>query len=150
MSTRRVLVLIFAAVFFAILIQPCSAQTGDSDITRVLDQSGYQYSKSDDGRWEMQISGKAISFLLVDDMVMVMYTFADRTAFANTAAANEKLVELNHLFDNTKFCFSKKWLYVRIDQRRRHFDVQELKDMVTQLVNVVDETSPEIKPFITN
>lgn len=155
---RSILFILFAAILVSVLSSlPARAQSSsdNSDIVRILDQSGYKYTDEGDNTWNLKVSGKTfqsmdVKLLVVEDEVMVMYVVVDRDQFADTAEADHKMLELNHRFDFIKYGLSKQWLYIRIDQQRRLLDAQELKFMVTQLVNSFDESYDEIKPFITH
>ncbi len=119
----------------------------------LLEQSGYRYGKVGDGVWEIPATGDnvkefSIRLALAEDVLLAMARIADRKNLVMKEGLLTKLLALNHQFDSAKLALSEEMLYARIDLHARLVDVQELKYLVEQVANVVDETYPQIKQFI--
>ncbi len=135
--------------------QPAAkSQDYTGKLLSLLEQSGYRYSKLGDGLWEIPATGDnvkefSIRLALAEDVLLVMARIADRKNLVIKEGLLAKLLALNHHFDTAKLALSEEMLYARIDLHVRLVDAQELKYLVEQMANVVDETYPQIKQFIT-
>jgi predicted MPP superfamily phosphohydrolase len=130
--------------------QSAPAATG---LPALLEKTGYTYSKLSDTVYEVPATGKnrkefAIRFTQADDVMVVIGKFADRKDVTINQTLTQKLLELNNDFDVVKFALSDEILYARIDIHVRLVDVDEMKYLVKQMAEVVDEAYPHIKPFI--
>lgn len=147
------------ALFLSLTSVLISAQAqektkGAAQIVELLEKSGYSYTKVSDGVWELPGTGKnlkefGIRLALADDILIVMVKLADRKDLRPQPALWTKLLELNHKFDSIKLALSDDMLYLRMDTHLRLLDNPELKYLVEQIANAADETSPQIKQFVT-
>jgi hypothetical protein len=86
----------------------------------------------------------------MDDTLIVLVKLVDRKYLMLKEALLVKMLELNDYFDTAKLALDENMLYARMDLHSRLVDEQELKYLVEQMANVVNETYPHIKPFITD
>lgn len=158
MKTHKALIAISAlTLLFSLGICAAHAQTKSknaTDVVGLLEKSGYTYTKVSDGVWEIPGTGKnikefGIRIAAADEILLVMVKLSDRKDVKPQPALLQKLLELNHKFDSIKFALSEDMLYLRMDTHLRLMDAQELKYLVEQVANAVDETYPQIKQFIT-
>lgn len=124
--------------------------SGTQALVALLEKSGYNYSKVDEGTYQVGATGKNlkefdVNVLLSGDVVLVMARLADRKELSKKSDFLTKLLELNHHFDSVKLAYTEDMLYARIDNHLRIMDVQELKYMIDQVANVTDETYPQIQ-----
>ena len=155
--SRVVLVLTLAFILQPGASPPSLAQSNKPDaagqLVALLEKSGYSYTKVGDGVWEIPAEGKnlkdfSIRLALAEDIVLVIAKLADRKGLSPKEGLLIKLLELNHHFDSAKLALGQDMLYARMDLHVRLLDAQELKYLVEQMVNVVDEAYPQIKPFL--
>jgi hypothetical protein len=126
-----------------------------SNVIAALEKSGLRYTKVSDGVWEIPATSKnvkdfAIRVAAMDDTLIVLVKLVDRKYLMLKEALLVKMLELNDYFDTAKLALDENMLYARMDLHSRLVDEQELKYLVEQMANVVNETYPHIKPFITD
>ena len=148
-----ILVFIFAA-----LASPGSARAQADNPNAVallatLERSGYNYSKVSEGLWELSFTGQNLKqfnvrILVTDDLAVIFVKLADRRDLQMGTPELVKLMELNDQFDSVKLALSNDMLYMRVDVHARLIDEQELKYLVQQMADAVDETYPHVKPYI--
>lgn len=131
------------------------SKTVAPSIVSVLEKSGLSYTKVSDGVWEIPATGKnlkafAIRIASADDTLLVIVKMVDRKGVNLKGELLVKLLELNNHFDTVKLALDENMLYARIDLHVRLVDDEELKYLVGQIANVVDETYPHVKPFLTD
>lgn len=160
MQSRRIsLLLLTAAIMSAAgngqaLAAPKQKTLTGTDMTAMLDKAGYSnYTKVDDGVWELQFKGKnipefAVRVALSEDVVLVMAKLADRKKLVRTEQLFQKLLELNDKMDTIKFALSSDMLYVRLELHSRLLDDKELHYAIEQTSAAVDESYPQIKQFL--
>lgn len=148
-----ILILAAAPGRFARTIQ---GQTKADNLARVialLERSGYSYRKVGDGVWEIPATGNnirsfPIRLALAGDLVLFLVKLKDRADLNLRAPFLLKLLELNDRFDSVKFALSNEMLYVRLEIHTRLLDDRELKYIIEQMANVVDEAYPELRSFL--
>lgn len=124
------------------------------DLTALLDKAGYNnYTRVDDGVWEIQFKGKnipefAVRIALSEDVVLIMAKLADKKRLVHPEQLFQKLLELNDKMDTVKFALSSEMLYVRIELHTRLLDEKELQYAIDQISAAVDQSYPQIKPFL--
>src|SRR5215469_12794627 len=80
-----------------------------ADLTSLLDKAGYNnYTRVDDGVWEIQFKGKnipefAVRIALSEDVVLIMAKLADKKRLVHPEQLFQKLLELNDKMDTIKF-----------------------------------------------
>ncbi len=155
MNRHHVSALLFSLVISlfaspALLRAQTDAATPDATrLVTLLDQSGYNYSKVEDGFYQVDGTGKnykefTVQVALSGDIVLVMAKLADRKDLPAGEALPTRLLELNHHFDSVKLAYSDDILYIRMDNHLRLMDVDEMKYMIEQIANAADEAYPEI------
>lgn len=123
-------------------------------VTRILGQSGYNFTKLDEAIWKLTFKGKDGSdtdvLAIVEQDILVVFTIiAERKDLRETPAMLNKLLLLNNDIDRVKVGFNDKGtLFARIDSNIRILDVQEFKETVEQVAAATDEVFAAIKPFI--
>lgn len=156
MPNRKTIIAVAVVLSLISVLETANGQDkakGTTQIVRLLEKSGYTYTKVSDGVWEMPGTGKnlkefAIRLALADDILLVMVKLTDRKDLKPQPALWTKLLELNHKFDSIKLALSEDMLYLRMDTHLRLLDNPELKYLVEQIANAADETYPQIKPFV--
>lgn len=157
MLNRKAIIALALVLSLTSVLDSAQAQEktkGAAQIVALLEKSGYSYTKVSDGVWELPGTGKnlkefGIRLALADDILIVMVKLADRKDLRPQPALWTKLLELNHKFDSIKLALSEDMLYLRMDTHLRLLDNPELKYLVEQIANAADETSPQIKQFVT-
>jgi hypothetical protein len=141
--------------------QNAQAQTGQAQpnpsaqaIAAALEKSGVPYTKVSDGVWEVPARGKnagefPIRIASAGDTLLLLVKMVDRKSITLKDAMLVKMLELNDYFDTAKIALDENMLYARIDLHARLVDGPEMKYLIEQIINVVDETYPHIKPFMT-
>jgi hypothetical protein len=122
-------------------------------VIALLEKSGYSYRKVGDGVWEVPATGSnirsfPIRLALAGDLVLFLVKLKDRADLNLRAPLLLKLLELNDRFDSVKFALSNEMLYVRTEIHTRLLDDRELKYIIEQIANVVDEAYPELRSLI--
>lgn len=144
--------------FFMALAAPGPARAQSANPSAVamlatLERSGYNYNKVSEGLWELPFTGQNLKnfnvrILVTEDLAVIFVKLADRRDLQMGAPELLKLMELNDQFDTVKLALSKDMLYMRIDVHARLVDEQELKYLVQQMADAVDETYPAVEPYI--
>jgi hypothetical protein len=142
-------------LFLPLLLHAQSDEKSQADnstaLVALLDKSGYNYNKIDDGVYTVPATGKnipefSVNVVMSGDVVLVMTKLADRKDVTASVPLLTKILELNHYFDSVKLGFSDDMLYVRMDNHLRIMDVDELKYMIDQVANAADEAYPQLQP----
>ena len=160
MKKRIALPSVLIAIMLAAALPTNAGQSGQSDkwiapIASLLEKSGYNYTKVDNGVWEVQFKGKnldrfVVRVVVADDLVLTMARLAEPNALRQTDKLFQKLVELNDKMDSVKFALSSDMLYVRSEVHARLVDRQELTYMLEQTAAAVNQAYPDIRPFIVD
>lgn len=151
----------FLVCFLGLLAAPLPARAQASSnpyavaMLATLERSGYNYNKVSEGLWELPFTGQNLKnfnvrILVTEDLVVVFVKLADRRDLQMGSAELLKLMELNDQFDTVKLALSKDMLYMRTDVHARLVDEQELKYLVQQMADAVDETYPFVKPYLAS
>ena len=161
MLRRKMGLLLLAAAMTAatlprsrVLAAPQQKTVTAADLTSLLDKAGYNnYTRVDDGVWEIQFKGKnipefAVRVALSEDVVLIMSKLADKKRLVHPEQLFQKLLELNDKMDTIKFALSSEMLYVRIELHTRLLDEKELQYAIDQISAAVDQSYPQIKPFL--
>jgi methyl-accepting chemotaxis protein len=139
--------------------QPLLVQEKPAGVVgRLLDQSGYPYTKAGDGVWSIPFTGKALpQFKLIaattppHEIVVLFVILAEKAELKLSPELMLKLLNLNHDMDRVKISIDKDGdLNVRVDLSIRRLDVEELKTNIEQLSAAADELYSAIKPFLTS
>lgn len=156
--TRSIVALL--ALTFTLCFQalPVFGHTQDSPpalIARLLDQSGYSFTKAADGVWTIAFRGKALpQFNVVattqQDIVVLFVIVAGKKELSATPEVMAKLLKLNGDLDRVKVGIDGDGdTFVRVDLSARVVDLQEFKANVEQVAAAADEVYGAIKPHIT-
>ena len=157
---RKISTLILLIIATLACFNPClhtsSAQDSASPkIARLLEDSGYPYTKASNNVWSVPFQGKALpSFLLVasvqQDLLVLFVVVAEKKDFKVTPELMQRMLKLNGDLDRVKIGFDKEGdAFVRVDLSVRVLDSQEFKDNVEQVAAAADELFTAIKPFAT-
>jgi hypothetical protein len=147
--------LVFLVCFQA---QPFPAYAQDNPpatIARLLDQSGYSYTKAADGIWAIGFKGKALpEFSVVatthQDIAVLFVILAKKSGFKAAPDLMQKLLKMNADLDRVKIGIDGEGdAFVRVDLSIRRLDLQELKTNIEQVAAAADVVYGAIKPFIT-
>lgn len=119
----------------------------------LLEKTGYDYRKSGEGVWVVTLAGKNVKEIDVvvqpaEESVALQSVLTERKAVADKPGLLLKLLELNHEFDTVKFAVSPEMLYARAEVPLRTLDVEYLKYLINQLASLVDESEPQVRPFL--
>ncbi len=132
-----------------------SAKVASTKMARLLDASGYKFTKAADNIWFINFQGKSLAefkvTIVVQDEVVVMFTIlAEGKDVSLTPILMKKLLSLNHAIDRVKIALGEEGeLVVRTELSQRVVDVTELKLNVEQLSGAVDEIHAAVKADLT-
>ena len=148
------LLIIAAFACFHPGLHTSSAQDSSSPkIARLLEDSGYPYTKAANNVWSVPFLGKALpNFLLVasaqQDILVLFVVVAEKKDLKITPELMQKMLKLNGDLDRVKIGFDKDGdAFVRVDLSVRVLDSQELKENIEQVAAAADELFRAIKPF---
>jgi hypothetical protein len=124
-------------------------------IARLLDQSGYTYTKAADGVWAIAFRGKALAEFNViittqQDIVVIFVIVAGKKELKATPEVMGKLLKLNGELDRVKIGIDGEGdTFVRIDLSVRRMDQEEMKTNIEQVAAAADVVYAAIKPHVT-
>lgn len=125
-------------------------------IARLLDQSGYSYTKVDEGVWTVKFKGKAFSdfnvmiFPAADTLVVMVVVAEKKSMKGNPPEMMYKLLKSNFNADFVKIGLDDDDDFVvRADLRIRTLDLQEFKETVEQVAAFADQVFTTVRPFMT-
>lgn len=124
-------------------------------ITRLLEQSGYTYTKTADNIWAIPFHGKALPdfdvFITQEKGVVVtLVLVAEKNQFKADPDLMRSLLRMNDDIDRVKISIGKEGrLTVRIDASLRLLDQEEFKGNVEQVASAADMTGRALKPYLT-
>ena len=153
------LILLLVAALACFLPGPHTSyaqNTSSPKIARLLEDSGYPYTKASNNVWSLPFQGKALpKFLLVastqQDILVLFVVVAEKKDFKVTPELMQKMLKLNGDLDRVKIGFDKDGdAFVRVDLSIRVLDSQELKENIEQVAAAADELFTAIKPFTTS
>lgn len=124
-----------------------------AQVASLLEKAGYNYTKVDQGVWEILFKGKNVAqfpvrIAVADDLVISIAKLADPKELKTPAQLYPILLRLNDKMDSVKFALSDEMLYIRMEMHLRVLDDTELKYMLDQISAAVEESYPEIKNFL--
>jgi hypothetical protein len=152
------LILLFVAAsacFHPGLNTSYAQNTSSAKIVRLLEDSGYPYTKASDNVWTVPFKGKALpNFRLIattQQQILVLFVVvAEKKDFKVTPELMQKMLRLNGDLDRVKIGLDEDGdAYVRVDLSIRVLDIQELKENIEQVAAAADEVFTAIKPFTT-
>jgi hypothetical protein len=124
-------------------------------IARLLDQSGYTYTKAADGVWAIPFKGKGLTDFNVvvatqQDIAVIFAIVAEKKNFRVTPEAMGKLLRLNSDLDRVKIGIDEEGdTFARVDLSIRILDGQEFKANIEQVAAAADVVYGAIKPYLT-
>lgn len=124
-------------------------------IARLLDQSGYTFTKAADGVWAIPFKGKGLlDFNVViatqQDIAVIFVIVAEKKDFRVTPEAMGKLLKLNADLDRVKIGIDEEGdTFARVDLSIRILDGQEFKANIEQVAAAADVVYGAIKPYLT-
>lgn len=133
---------------------PPRQETADRErLLGLLEKTGYDYRKTDEGIWVVTLEGKNIKEInvvvhLAEQMVVLQTALLERKAVTDKPGLLLKLLELNHEYDIVKFAISSDMLYARTEVHGRLLDAEYLKYLINQLAFLADDTEPQIRPLL--
>jgi hypothetical protein len=151
--TLILLIIAVLACFHTCLHTSSAQNTSSPKIARLLEDSGYPYTKASNNVWSVPFQGKALpNFLLVasaqQDILVLFVVVAEKKDFKVTPELMHKMLKLNGDLDRVKIGFDKDGdAFVRVDLSIRVLDSQEFKENVEQVAAAADELYTAIKPF---
>lgn len=155
---RSIAASILIALVLCFQAQTGRAYTQDSPpalIARLLDQSGYTFTKAADGVWAIAFRGKALSEFNVvvtsqQDIVVMFVIVAGKKDLKTTPELMAKLLKLNADLDRVKIGIDGEGdTFVRVDLSARVLDIRELKTNVEQVAAAADVVFEATKPYMT-
>jgi hypothetical protein len=159
MKTSRLLATAFSMSIFIscpAYSQPLLVQEKPAAVlARLLEQSGYTYTKAAESVWTIAFKGKALpQFTLVatahEDMAVLFVILAKKTELKLSPELMIKLLKLNVDLDRVKIGLDDDGdANVRVDLSIRRLDLAELKANIEQLSGAADEVYAAIKPYLT-
>ena len=158
MKTRIYTLLLptMAALAF-VLTAPISGWAQESPsakAARLMNDSGFTYTKASDAVWTVQFEGKSLKNITViasvGDNVMILFAVvAEKKNVKATPAMMKKLLGLNEELDRVKIGIDKEGdVFVRIDLSIRILDKQELKENLDQAAAAANDVFAALKPFL--
>ncbi len=159
MRRKTSTVVLLAVAVLALLqsgLHTASAQeTPSAKIARLLESTGYTYSKGSNNAWSMTFKGEVLpEFDLIissqQDILVLFVLVAEKKAFRVTPELMQKMLRLNEELDKVKVGIDKDGdAFVRVDLSLRVLDAQEFKENVDQMAAAADEVFKVVKPFTT-
>ena len=145
-----------AAAIISIAPLNAGAQQGSTQakLARILDRSGYSYTKAAENVWTVTFKGNSLSEFPVfitsaEDVVVIGAVVAKKEDMRVTTEMMRLLLKLTHDLDRTKIGFDDDDdLFARVEISSRVFDDQEFKVNIEQVAAVTDRVHREIKPFL--
>lgn len=162
-NTRPIATTILIAIALCLQLQQALAHTAQAQaresppalIARLLDQSGYTFTKAADGVWAVGFRGKAFSEFNVvvtsqQDLIVLFVIVAGKKEFNASPELMARLLKLNSDLDRVKIGIDEDGdAFVRIDLSARVLDLQEMKTNIEQAAAAADEAYGAIKPYLT-
>jgi hypothetical protein len=125
-------------------------------IARLLDQSGYTYTKAGETVWTIAFKGKALADFKVvitfgEGFVVVFVVVVEKKNLnGRPPELMYKLLKFNDYADFVKLGFDDDDdLDLSADLRIRTLDLQELKDTVEQVAAAADQVYATVRPYMT-
>jgi hypothetical protein len=124
-------------------------------VARLLDQSGYSYTKASENIWTIKFKGKKFpQFDLIatthQDLAVIFVVIAKKADFSLPPELMRKLLQMDADLDRVKvFVDDDGDAGVRVDLSIRKLDLEELKTNVEQVAAAADEVYAAITPFMT-
>lgn len=157
MKTRIYTLLLptMAALAF-VLTAPISGWAQESHsakAARLMNDSGFTYTKASETVWTVPFEGKALKNITVaasvsDDVLTVFAIVAEKKNVKATPEMMKKLLGLNEQLDRVKIGLDKEGdVFVRIDLSIRILDKQELKENLDQVAAAANDVFAALKPF---
>ena len=153
--TVALLALAVLALFQSGLHTAYAQESPSAKIARLLESTGYTYSKGSNNAWSITFKGDVLpEFDLVissqQDVLVLFVLVAEKKAMRVTPELMHKMLMLNGEIDKVKVGIDKDGdAFVRIDLNLRVVDAQEFKENVNQLAAAADEVFKVVKPFTT-
>ena len=130
------------------------ARASVSKVGRLLDESGYKFTKVADSVWTIPFEGKSLpSFTVIvstqENIAVIFVILAKKAELNATPEMMRQLLQLNADLDKVKIGLDDSDdLFVRIDSGIRVMDVEEFKANVDQVSGATDEVHRRIKAYI--
>lgn len=156
---------LFAGTVLACIINIASvqAQTPPPDpavkasrsrVVQLLEESGYNYSKSSDDVWVIPYNGNNLKefnvvTVLEQHLIVLVVIVAEKPQVKLSQEMMARALRLNEEFDRVKIGISESGnLFVRTDLSLRILDGRELKENIEQIAAAADETYMALKSYI--
>jgi hypothetical protein len=154
-STTILLIIATLACFQPALHTSSAQDSASPKIARLLEESGYPYTKAANNVWSIPFRGKVLqNFQLVasvqQDILVLFVVVAEKKELRVTPELMQRMLKLNADLDRVKIGFDKDGdAFVRVDLSVRVLDIQEFKENIEQVAAAADELFTVLKPFTT-
>ncbi|MGD9590349.1 MAG: YbjN domain-containing protein [Pyrinomonadaceae bacterium] len=121
-------------------------------VARVINETGFNFTKAGDGVWTIPFEGKVQKDITVvisvsEDLLTLFSIVAVKKDFKPTPELHQKLLRFNDDLDRVKVGIDKDGdIFVRIDLSIRNLDKDELKVNIDQAAAAADEVFKAVKP----
>lgn len=132
-----------------------AVKTNRSRVVQLLEESGYNYSKSSDDVWVIPYNGNNLKefnvvTVLEQHLIVLVVIVAEKPQVKLSQEMMARALRLNEEFDRVKIGISESGnLFVRTDLSLRILDGRELKENIEQIAAAADESWQALKQYLS-